>query len=52
MNRIQCLPPGKTACTPWQKGLSKEVSAKGIRIDNVYVMCIDRERYSDITPPL
>ena len=44
--------PGKTACTPWQKGLSKKVSAKGIRIDNVYVMCIDRERYSDINPPL
>ena len=32
------FPLGKAPYTPWQRGLLKEASAKGIRTDNVHVM--------------
>jgi hypothetical protein len=33
-----CAPPWQSALYPWQRGLLKEASAKGIRTDNVHVM--------------
>ena len=33
-----CVPPWQSALYPWQRGLLKEDSAKGIRTDNVHVM--------------
>ena len=35
------LPPGKTVGTPWQRGLLRANSAKGIHVGNVHVMCIN-----------
>ena len=39
------LPPGKTVGTPWQRGLLRANSAKGIRTDNVHVICFDGRSY-------
>ncbi len=33
--------PGKTVGTPWQRGLLRANSAKGIHVGNVHVMCIN-----------
>ena len=40
------IPLGKTAPTPWQKGLLRAASARGIRADNVNVMHGDDRWYS------
>ena len=44
--------PDKTACTPWQKGLSKKVSAKSIQAEYVYVIYIKESRLRLLRPAL
>ena len=39
------VPLGKTVLTPWQKGTLCANSAKGIRIDNVGVICRGEKQY-------
>ena len=39
------VPLGKTVLTPWQKGTLRANSAKGIRIDNVGVICRGEKQY-------